>query len=285
MATDTTATAAARFCRGVQRSGVPRPAEPACISISLVSRAPWRPSAPGKWPPRDASRGDARAREGALMTTQTGHQPPRRSSACPRPDCGHVGFRVTITPITPPTRPCAEYTATTLTECAGGAHQVHAGHGHAHGEGCGHLGVPHVITPTTTDRHRHASHEGHRDDHRPARPLPAYQPACEQIGMAAGRPQPTPEAGSWPVSGKWARTTSRPVQHSAVWPIAYGPRRPHGLGKSAPPTDHPACSWPPAEARRNGRYGRYWRYLHLITHKRRIGDPAPVVREPSRRAL
>jgi hypothetical protein len=62
-------------------------------------------------------------------------------------------------------------------------------------------GVRHVITPTTTDRHRHASHEGHRDEHLPARPLPAYQPACEQIAMAAGRPQPTPEVGSWPVSG------------------------------------------------------------------------------------
>src|SRR5258708_7523147 len=32
----------------------------------------------------------------------------------------------------------------------GGAHQVHAGHGHAHDEGCGHLAVPRVITPTTS---------------------------------------------------------------------------------------------------------------------------------------
>ena len=61
-----------------------------------------------------------------------------------------MAFRVTITSITPTTRPCTEYAAATLAECAVSAHQVHAAHEHPHSEGCGHLGVSHVITPTTS---------------------------------------------------------------------------------------------------------------------------------------
>ncbi|MFF9494431.1 hypothetical protein [Streptomyces flaveolus] len=42
----------------------------------------------------------------------------------------------------------------------------HAEHAHAHGEGCGHVTVPHGDhTDYVHDGHRHAAHEGHWDDH------------------------------------------------------------------------------------------------------------------------
>jgi len=93
---------------------------------------------------------------------------------------------------------------------------------------------PHVITPTTTDGHRHASHEGHRGDHRPARPLPAYQPglSADRHGHRQGlSPRPKPAIGKSRAVGV-DNLTSRTAPRG--WPIAYRPRRPHGLGKSAP---------------------------------------------------
>jgi hypothetical protein len=220
------------------------------LDVAGLPRAPAAQS-PGKWPPPDASRGDARAREGALMTTRTGHQPPRRTSACPQPDCRHVAFRVTITPITPATRACTEYTATTLTSAPAGAHQVHARHEHAHGDGCSHLAVPHVITPTTTDGHRHASHEGRWDDPgRPGRYRPTSPPESRSPWPLAGlSPRPKPTIGqSRAVGVAW--TTSRPVQHSAVGRLPMVRGAPTASASPPLPTDRPACSWPPAGAQK-----------------------------------
>jgi hypothetical protein len=45
-------------------------------------------------------------------------------------------------------------------------HCTHDAHAHAHGEGCGHVAVPHGDhTDYVHDGHRHAAHEGHWDDH------------------------------------------------------------------------------------------------------------------------
>lgn len=47
------------------------------------------------------------------------------------------------------------------------AHVEHTGHeGHTHGEGCGHVAIPHGDhTDYVHDGCRHAAHEGHVDDH------------------------------------------------------------------------------------------------------------------------
>ncbi|MGA2306203.1 MAG: zinc transporter permease [Acidimicrobiales bacterium] len=46
------------------------------------------------------------------------------------------------------------------------AHLEHADHTHVHGDGCGHVAVPHGDhVDYVHDGHRHASHEGHWDDH------------------------------------------------------------------------------------------------------------------------
>ncbi|GAA2906337.1 hypothetical protein GCM10010478_00990 [Streptomyces erythrogriseus] len=45
-------------------------------------------------------------------------------------------------------------------------HHPHSGHAHAHGEGCGHVAVPHGDhMDYVHDGHRHAAHQGHWDDH------------------------------------------------------------------------------------------------------------------------
>ncbi len=47
-----------------------------------------------------------------------------------------------------------------------GGHDVHAGHDHAHGEGCGHEAVTHGDhTDYVHDGHRHSFHDGHWDEH------------------------------------------------------------------------------------------------------------------------
>ncbi len=46
------------------------------------------------------------------------------------------------------------------------AHDGHDGHDHAHGEGCGHVAVPHGDhVDYLHDGHRHAAHDGYYDDH------------------------------------------------------------------------------------------------------------------------
>jgi hypothetical protein len=52
-------------------------------------------------------------------------------------------------------------------ECTTSGHSVVQGeHGHAHGEGCGHVAVPHGDhTDYLHDGGRHAGHEGHYDEH------------------------------------------------------------------------------------------------------------------------
>ena len=46
------------------------------------------------------------------------------------------------------------------------AHTEHAAHDHAHGEGCGHVAVPHDgHTDYVHDGHRHAVHSAHYDEH------------------------------------------------------------------------------------------------------------------------
>jgi hypothetical protein len=46
------------------------------------------------------------------------------------------------------------------------AHKEHVGHDHAHGEGCGHVAVPHGDhVDYVHDSCRHAAHEGHYDEH------------------------------------------------------------------------------------------------------------------------
>jgi len=172
------------------------------------------------------------------MTTQAGHQPPRRSSACPQPDCGHVAFRVTITPITPPTRPCTEIHGDYVDRVRG-----RRASGSCRARACARRRLrpprrPHVITPTTTDGHRHASHEGHRGDHRPARPLPANQPglSADRHGHRQGlSPRPKPAIGKSRAVGV-DNLTSRTAPRG--WPIAYRPRRPHGPRqvRPCPPT-------------------------------------------------
>ncbi|MPY59313.1 zinc transporter permease [Streptomyces spongiae] len=45
-------------------------------------------------------------------------------------------------------------------------HRTHDDHPHTHGEGCGHLAVPHEDhIDYVHDGHRHAAQEGHWDDH------------------------------------------------------------------------------------------------------------------------
>ena len=45
-------------------------------------------------------------------------------------------------------------------------HPVHDEHAHAHGSGCGHVAVDHGDhTDFLHDGHRHASHDGHWDEH------------------------------------------------------------------------------------------------------------------------
>ncbi|MCL7368379.1 hypothetical protein [Streptomyces ardesiacus] len=45
-------------------------------------------------------------------------------------------------------------------------HQPHPAHDHAHGEGCGHVAVPHGDhMDYVHDGHRHAAHDDHWDDH------------------------------------------------------------------------------------------------------------------------
>ena len=102
-------------------------------------------------------------------------------------------------------------------------------------------------------------------------------PACQQIAMATGRA--SAHARSRPLAslGQWAWTTSRPVQHPAVGRLPIVRGGPTASASPPLPTDRPAYSWPPAGARRNGRYERYWRYLRLITHKRILGDPAQAL--------
>ncbi|MFI0452731.1 hypothetical protein [Actinomadura sp. 6N118] len=53
-------------------------------------------------------------------------------------------------------------------ECGASGHVVHEAdqHEHQHGHGCGHVAVPHDDhVDYLHDGHRHASHEGHWDDH------------------------------------------------------------------------------------------------------------------------
>lgn len=45
-------------------------------------------------------------------------------------------------------------------------HRIHDSHSHMHGEGCGHVAVPHGDhVDYVHDGHRHAEHQGHWDDH------------------------------------------------------------------------------------------------------------------------
>jgi hypothetical protein len=45
-------------------------------------------------------------------------------------------------------------------------HATHTDHAHQHGEGCGHVAVPHDDhVDYAHDGHRHAGHEGHWDEH------------------------------------------------------------------------------------------------------------------------
>ncbi len=45
-------------------------------------------------------------------------------------------------------------------------HTEHAGHDHAHGEGCGYVAVPHGgHVDFVHDGHRYAAHEVHYDEH------------------------------------------------------------------------------------------------------------------------
>jgi hypothetical protein len=45
-------------------------------------------------------------------------------------------------------------------------HAQHADHGHTHGDGCGHVAVPHNDhVDYVHHTHRRASHDGHWDDH------------------------------------------------------------------------------------------------------------------------
>lgn len=46
------------------------------------------------------------------------------------------------------------------------AHTEHAGHEHSHGEGCGHVAVPHQDNVDYVhEGHRHAGQDGHWDEH------------------------------------------------------------------------------------------------------------------------
>ncbi|GAA1262909.1 hypothetical protein GCM10009609_27400 [Pseudonocardia aurantiaca] len=45
-------------------------------------------------------------------------------------------------------------------------HATHAEHTHTHGEGCGHVAVPHDDhVDYVHDGHRHAAHDDHYDEH------------------------------------------------------------------------------------------------------------------------
>ena len=45
-------------------------------------------------------------------------------------------------------------------------HREHPDHAHVHGDGCGHVAVPHDDhVDYVHDGHRHAAHDGHWDDH------------------------------------------------------------------------------------------------------------------------
>jgi len=45
-------------------------------------------------------------------------------------------------------------------------HQVHEGHAHEHGTGCGHVAVPHGDhVDYVHDGHLHREHQGHWDEH------------------------------------------------------------------------------------------------------------------------
>ncbi len=51
-------------------------------------------------------------------------------------------------------------------ECEPAEHRTHEDHEHQHGEGCGHVAVPHGDhVDYIHDGHRHAAHEGHWDEH------------------------------------------------------------------------------------------------------------------------
>ena len=51
-------------------------------------------------------------------------------------------------------------------ECEPAGHQSHRRHPHVHGNGCGHVGVPHRDhVDYLHDGHRHAPHGGHYDEH------------------------------------------------------------------------------------------------------------------------
>ncbi|WP_141658505.1 hypothetical protein [Streptomyces mutabilis] len=51
-------------------------------------------------------------------------------------------------------------------ECEVGVHRQHADHAHVHGEGCGHVTVPHDDhVDYVHDSHRDAAHEGHWGEH------------------------------------------------------------------------------------------------------------------------
>ncbi|MGW4490834.1 hypothetical protein [Streptomyces sp. NPDC004376] len=53
-----------------------------------------------------------------------------------------------------------------MDECTTAGHVVHEGHDHQHGEGCGHVSVPHEEhVDYVHGGHRHAAHDGHWDDH------------------------------------------------------------------------------------------------------------------------
>lgn len=46
------------------------------------------------------------------------------------------------------------------------AHVEHAAHPYAHGDGCGHVAIPHGDhVDYIDDGHRHAVHDGHYDEH------------------------------------------------------------------------------------------------------------------------
>lgn len=52
------------------------------------------------------------------------------------------------------------------TDCEPGHHLPHRNHRHVHGEGCGHVAIPHGDhVDYIHDGHRHAAHDDHYDDH------------------------------------------------------------------------------------------------------------------------
>jgi DNA-binding transcriptional ArsR family regulator len=84
------------------------------------------------------------------------------------PDCGHVAI---------PHQDHIDYlhngslhrlggSPTRWMDCEPGRHAPHRMHRHVHGEGCGHVAIPHGDhVDYIHDGHRHATHDDHYDDH------------------------------------------------------------------------------------------------------------------------